>query len=129
MKTLAAAAMALSIALTAHAVPTENTFAAVTNDWYVGRWTNVLELAQTRLAVNSNDLVGAHLVVLGHPLHFKPRDAIDRRDGCVKRAGDNKSSLRAKARMGVFPRRVPSAPDGRRCPGAAREVVHHQQDA
>ena len=63
MKTLAAAAMALATALSAYAVPTENTFAAVTNDWYVGRWTNVLELAQTRLAANSNDLVGAHLVV------------------------------------------------------------------
>ena len=63
MKTLATAAIALSIALTAHAVPTENTFAAVTNDWYVGRWTNVLELAQTRIAANPNDLVGAHLMV------------------------------------------------------------------
>ena len=63
MKTLATAAMALALALSARAVPTENTFAAVTNDWYVGKWTNVLELAQTRLAANSNDLVGAHLVV------------------------------------------------------------------
>ena len=63
MKTLAAAAMALATALSAYAVPTENTFTAVTNDWYVGRWANVLELAQTRLAANSNDLVGAHLVV------------------------------------------------------------------
>lgn len=63
MKRLATAAIALSIVLSAYAVPTENTFTAVTNDWYVGRWTNVLELAQTRLAANSNDLVGAHLVV------------------------------------------------------------------
>ena len=38
---------AFATALSAYAVPTENTFAAVTNDWYVGRWTNVLELAQT----------------------------------------------------------------------------------
>ena len=53
MKTLAAAAMALATALSAYAVPTENTFTAVTNDWYVGRWANA----------NSNDLVGAHLVV------------------------------------------------------------------
>jgi hypothetical protein len=63
MKTLAAAAMALATALSAYAVSTQNTFTAVTNDWYVGKWTNVLELAQTRLAANSNDLVGAHLVV------------------------------------------------------------------
>ena len=63
MKTLAAAAMALATALSAYAVPTENTFAAVTNDWYVGKWTNVLELAQARIATNPNDLVGAHLMV------------------------------------------------------------------
>ena len=63
MKTSAIAATALAIALSARAVPTENTYAAVTNDWYVGKWTNVLELAQSRLAANSNDLVGAHLVV------------------------------------------------------------------
>ena len=63
MKILATAAMTLAMVLSARAVPTENTFSAVTNDWYVGKWTNVLELAQARLAVNSNDLVGAHLVV------------------------------------------------------------------
>ena len=63
MKTLATAAMTLAMVLSARAVPTENTFSAVTNDWYVGKWTNVLELAQARLAANSNDLVGAHLVV------------------------------------------------------------------
>ena len=63
MKILAAAAMALAMVLSARAVPTENTFSAVTNDWYVGKWTNVLELAQARLAANSNDLVGAHLAV------------------------------------------------------------------
>lgn len=63
MKILATAAMALAMVLSARAVPTENTFSAVTNDWYVGKWTNVLELAQARLAANSNDLVGAHLVV------------------------------------------------------------------
>lgn len=63
MKILATAAMALAMVLSALAVPTENTFSAVTNDWYVGKWTNVLELAQARLAANSNDLVGAHLVV------------------------------------------------------------------
>ena len=63
MKILATAAMALAMVLSARAVPTENTFSAVTNDWYVGKWTNVLELAQARLAANSNDLVGAHLAV------------------------------------------------------------------
>ena len=47
---------------------------------------------------------------------------------CVKRTGNDKSHLAAKARMGVFSRRVPSAPDGCGCTGAAREVVYHQQD-
>ena len=63
MKTLIIAAAVLALALSARAVPTENNYAAVTNDWYAGKWTNVLELAQARLAANSNDLVGAHLVV------------------------------------------------------------------
>ena len=50
-------------ALTAVAAPTADNFAAVTNDWYNGRWTNVFELAQQRFAVNSNDLVAANIMV------------------------------------------------------------------
>ena len=45
------------------ASPTENTYHAVTNDWYNGNWTNVLELAQIRRAANSNDLVAANIIV------------------------------------------------------------------
>ena len=51
------------LAFTADATPTENTYAAVTNDWYNGNWTNVLELAQIRRAANSNDLVAANIIV------------------------------------------------------------------
>lgn len=51
------------LAFTADAAPTENTYAAVTNDWYNGNWTNVLELAQIRRAANSNDLVAANIIV------------------------------------------------------------------
>ncbi|MBO4287379.1 MAG: hypothetical protein J5985_04335 [Kiritimatiellae bacterium] len=53
----------LFITVTVHAEPTANNFVAVTNDWYNGRWTNVFELAQQRLAVNSNDLVAANIMV------------------------------------------------------------------
>ena len=49
--------------LAATAEPTADNFAAVTNDWYNGRWTNVFELAQQRFAVNSNDLVAANIMV------------------------------------------------------------------
>ena len=43
------------------ASPSENTYHAVTNDWYNANFTNVLELAESRLAANTNDLVGAYL--------------------------------------------------------------------
>ena len=52
-----------ALAFTVDATPTENTYAAVTNDWYNGNWTNVLELAQIRRAANSNDLVAANIFV------------------------------------------------------------------
>ena len=63
MKTAAIAAMTLALTMSAHAAPTENTYTSVTNDWYNGRWTNVLELAQARFATDTNDLVAAHLMV------------------------------------------------------------------
>ena len=50
-------------AVVSTAAPTADNFAAVTNDWYNGRWTNVFELAQQRFAVNSNDLVAANIMV------------------------------------------------------------------
>ena len=45
------------------ATPSPNNFHAVTNDWYNGNFSNVYELAQMRLAANSNDVVGAHLML------------------------------------------------------------------
>ncbi len=55
---------ALSVAvlgtwMAAQGVPTENNYSAVTNDWHAGNYSNVLELADARLAANTNDLVGA----------------------------------------------------------------------
>ena len=50
-----------ALATVALASPTENTYNAVTNDWYNANFSNVLELAELRLAANTNDLVGAYL--------------------------------------------------------------------
>ncbi len=43
-------------------MPSINTFSAVTNDWYNANFTNVYELAQQRMANNSNDVVAAYLI-------------------------------------------------------------------
>lgn len=59
-KTTTLCAMA-ALATVALASPTENTYHAVTNDWYNANFSNVLELAELRLAANTNDLVGAYL--------------------------------------------------------------------
>ena len=59
-KTTTLCAMA-ALATVAFASPTENTYHAVTNDWYNANFSNVLELAELRLATNTNDLVGAYL--------------------------------------------------------------------
>lgn len=59
-KTTTLCAMA-ALATVALASPTENTYHAVTNDWYNANFSNVLELAELRLAANANDLVGAYL--------------------------------------------------------------------
>ncbi len=45
------------------AMPSSNNFHAVTNDWYNGNFSNVYELAQMRLAANSNDVVGAYMML------------------------------------------------------------------
>ena len=63
MKIAITVALTVAQAFMADAMPTENTYHAVTNDWYNGNWTNVYELAQARLAVNSNDLVAANIIV------------------------------------------------------------------
>ena len=44
------------------ATPTQNTYHAVTNDWRCGAYSNVLELAQSRLAANTNDIVAAYIM-------------------------------------------------------------------
>ena len=56
-------AIVLMLSASALATPSADNYHAVTNDWYVGKWTNVYELAQQRLAVNTNDLVASHLMV------------------------------------------------------------------
>ncbi len=62
MRTMLILAASLA-AITTHATPSTNTFAAVTNDWYNASFTNVYELAQSRLAANTNDVVGAYLML------------------------------------------------------------------
>ena len=57
------AAIALSLSAPVLAAPSADNYHAVTNDWYQGNWTNVYELAQQRLAANTNDLVASHLNV------------------------------------------------------------------
>lgn len=59
--TIIGGAFACSAAL--FATPSTNTVEAITRDWYEGRYSNVYELAQQRIAANSNDLVAAHLMV------------------------------------------------------------------
>ena len=67
-------AMALALAFTmvaavAKGVPSPNTYHGVTNDWYNANFSNVLELAEARLAANSNDIVGVTLK-LGYDVSF-----------------------------------------------------------
>ena len=56
-------ALATIAAATLCAAPSSNTVEAVTQDWRQGNYSNVYELAQARFAVNSNDLVAAHLMM------------------------------------------------------------------
>ena len=55
-------AVLAAAALTVSATPTQNTYHAVTNDWRRGAYSNVLELAQSRLAANTNDIVAAYIM-------------------------------------------------------------------
>lgn len=43
------------------ATPSPNSYHGVTNDWYNANFSNVLELAELRLATNANDIVGLTL--------------------------------------------------------------------
>lgn len=58
---LTATVIGLGMCLSAWAAPSANTYHAVTNDWYNGNFSNVLQLAEQRLSSNSNDVVGAYL--------------------------------------------------------------------
>ena len=59
----AIAAIIVSLSACAWSSPSADNYASVTNDWFQGNWTNVYELAQLRLAANTNDLVASHLMV------------------------------------------------------------------
>ena len=59
----ALAAIVVSLSACAWSSPSADNYASVTNDWFQGNWTNVYELAQLRLAANTNDLVASHLMV------------------------------------------------------------------
>ncbi len=74
-KMIAAALAAAWGAAAVFATPSTNTLDAVKADWYEGRYTNVYELAQSRLAANSNDLVAAHLM-MEWDLAFSGREAL-----------------------------------------------------
>ena len=74
MKKLIAAALAAT-AIAAFAVPSQNTYHAVTNDGYQGNYSNVYELAQQRLVANSNDLVAA-VIMESYDLRFSSFAAI-----------------------------------------------------
>ena len=64
MKTVAAALLAAAgvcAGAKSSATPSADDFHSVTNDWWNGNFTNVVELADARLAADADDLVGAHL--------------------------------------------------------------------
>ena len=61
--TIILSALAAIATATLCAAPSSNTVEAVTQDWRLGNYSNVYELAQARFASNSNDLVAAHLMM------------------------------------------------------------------
>lgn len=74
MKKLILAAGAAA-ALAAGAAPSADSYAAVTNDWTQGNYSNVLEWAQTRLAASTNDLPAAY-AMLEYDLAFSDFNAM-----------------------------------------------------
>ena len=68
--TIILSALAAIATATLCAAPSSNTVEAVTQDWRLGNYSNVYELAQARFASNSNDLVAAHLVIAGKTLDY-----------------------------------------------------------
>ena len=88
MKTkLAFMIFAVATVFCTQATPTENTYAAVTNDWYNGNWTNVYELAQVRLAANTNDIVGAY-IMKEYDIRFSDNAALSNSIQRLIRSGD-----------------------------------------
>ena len=53
----------IASAFAVHAIPSTNTYTAVTNDWTQGNYSNVYEWAQQRLQANANDLPAAYAMV------------------------------------------------------------------
>ena len=86
MKKLIATAL-VATAAAAFAVPSENTYHAVTNDWYQGNYSSVYELAQQRLAANTNDLVAA-VIMETYDLRFSSFAAISNSILRVMRASE-----------------------------------------
>ena len=76
MKTVSIiAAFVAAVSISVLAAPSADNFHSVTNDWWNGNFTNVYELAQQRFAVNSNDLVAAHIMA-EYDMSFSSREAI-----------------------------------------------------
>ena len=69
------AAFVAAVSVNVLAAPSADNFHSVTNDWWNGNFTNVYELAQQRFAVNSNDLVAAHIMA-EYDMSFSSREAI-----------------------------------------------------
>ena len=81
------AAVAVSLSAFAWATPSGDNYAAVTNDWYQGNYSNVYELAQQRLVANSNDLVAA-VIMESYDLRFSSFAAISNSILRVMRASE-----------------------------------------
>ena len=64
-----------AVSINVLAAPTADNFHSVTNDWWNGNFTNVYELAQQRFAMNTNDLVAAH-IMWEYDRSFSGREAI-----------------------------------------------------
>lgn len=54
--------ISIMLAARGFAVPSANNYSAVTNDWALGNFTNVYELAQKRLERNANDVVATYIM-------------------------------------------------------------------
>ena len=87
MKTLMAS-IAIAAALALDAAPSADNYAAVTNDWAQGNYSNVYEWAQQRLAANTNDLPGAY-AMLEYDLCFSDFNAMSNSIQRMMRVSDD----------------------------------------